>query len=487
MSSAVPELNQANPAVYHLDLTDSAAGRQAMSAPDDSAWIDPLLQANEAWFCRLRWVVVGVLLSTGLIGLFPGWLRKAGLIVSPWYPLVCALVLAVLNITFIQFSRDGRRLRPHAVHLLLWAQIASDLLVLTAVIHWLGHSLSAAPFMYLFHVILACMVLPPTQSLGVAGLAAAFYLALLLLESVGVLSETNVVMHNASLPSLTTAPPAIGVISMLLVWGVIWYLVSRLASALRSRDRDLLLTNGRLRASIEERSQHMLQTTHQLKAPFAAIHAQCQLLMEGYCGTLPPSAQGTVEKISARCSVVARQIQEMLQLANLRSRGQTAPPCRQVNLEVLIDDVLSRVEPAARQRGVTFQREVQPVWIEAVEDHVTMIVDNLLLNAVNYSYANGTVTVTCRPAQPNQAVIMVRDHGIGIPREKLPRIFDDYYRTDEAVQHNRTSTGLGLAIVRQVARTDHVPITVESAPGWGTRFTVALPRHPRNTPSLNHN
>jgi two-component system phosphate regulon sensor histidine kinase PhoR len=69
----------------------------------------------------------------------------------------------------------------------------------------------------------------------------------------------------------------------------------------------------------------------------------------------------------------------------------------------------------------------------------------------------------------------VRDQGIGIPREKLPRIFDDYYRTEEAAQHNAGSTGLGLAIVRQVAREYRLPVQVESAPGWGTRFTVIFP------------
>ena len=115
---------------------------------------------------------------------------------------------------------------------------------------------------------------------------------------------------------------------MLLVWAVIWYLVSRLASALRSRDRELFISNRRLRASIEERSEHMLQTTHQLKAPFAAIHALSQLLLGDYCGNSPAPARATVEKISARCLVLARQIQEMLQLANLRSQGQTPPPRR---------------------------------------------------------------------------------------------------------------------------------------------------------------
>jgi signal transduction histidine kinase len=98
-----------------------------------------------------------------------------------------------------------------------------------------------------------------------------------------------------------------------------------------------------------------------------------------------------------------------------------------------------------------------------------------VVNAVTYSHDAGLVTVTCAAEPPGTATLVVRDQGIGIPREKLERIFDDYYRTEEAVQHNRASTGLGLAIVRQVACEDQLPVRVESAPGWGTRFTVAIP------------
>jgi signal transduction histidine kinase len=476
--AASPESIEATVAVYRLNLDDAPGKSQAPVMPHDQEWIEPLLQQNAVWFCRLRWMVIAALCGAGLAGFFPRPLQSLGLVLSPWWPLTAAGVLASLNVVFVTLiGRTADAHPPLSVRVLLWAQIVSDLLVLTAVIHWLGHRIPAAPFMYLFHIILACIVFTAGESLGVAGLAAAFYLFALLLESVGWLAASSVLVQNGanSEASLANAPAGVSVLSMLLIWGVIWYLVSRLASALRCRDRKLFISNRRLRASIEERSKHMLQTTHQLKAPFAAIHAQSQLLLGDYCGALPPQVRVTVEKMSARCVVLARQIQEMLQLANLRSQGQMPLPTRPVNLGTLIEDALTRAEPAARQRGVRFEKEIQPVTVQAVEDHLTMLVDNLLVNAVNYSYENGVVRITCRGQQPGEALMVIRDQGIGIPREKLPRIFDDYYRTEEAVQHNRASTGLGLAIVRQVACKDHVPITVESAPGWGTRFTVTLP------------
>ena len=97
---------------------------------------------------------------------------------------------------------------------------------------------------------------------------------------------------------------------------------------------------------------------------------------------------------------------------------------------------------------------------------------------MNYSHDHGTVEIRCHPKGKSEISLTVQDHGIGIPPEKLPRIFDDYYRTEEAVKHNRTSSGLGLAVVRQVAHATQAAVQVESAPNWGTRFTVTLPRKP---------
>lgn len=480
MPVKAPDRAEANLAIYSLDLANPGEPKDT-TAPKEREWLEPLWRQNAVWFCQLRWIVVGVLSLASLVGCMPQVLHRLGWVISPTLPLAAALILTALNLAFGRLARADDTMAPRVpVRVLLWAQIVTDLFVLTGVIHWIGHGLTAAPFMYLFHVILACVFFSPGESLAVLGLAAALYLVSEISHAFGLWNQGSGLLAEgippSAAPGLSRLPEFL--VPTLLIWIVIWYLVSRLASKLRSRDRELFVTNYRLRASIEERTQHMLQTTHQLKAPFAAIHAQSQLLLGEYCGVLPAAAKDSVERISARCLVLARQIQEMLQLANLRSHGQTPPSRRRIELNELLEESMARVEPAARQRGVQFQKEIQPVTVEGVQDHLTMLLDNLLVNAVNYSYTNGRVQVTCCSPLSGRAIVTIRDEGIGIPKEKLPRIFDDYYRTEEAVEHNRSSTGLGLAIVRQVARKDGVPVTVESAPGWGTRFTVTVPAGP---------
>ncbi len=476
--SAVPETDTPPLAVYRLHETNRKPVAPASAASEEHAWNEPLLRQNAIWFCRLRWMVVAVLAAAGIAGCFRFQLAALGLEIPPYWPLGTAALLSGMNVAFGRLvERDGEPGWAISIRLLLWAQIVTDLLVLTLVIHWLGSGLPSVQFMYLFHIILACIVFPPGESFLVAGLAAGFYLLCLFLESAGVLTRRSVMLGvtGPELLRFGREPFLFGVSSMLLIWAVIWYLVSRLAGTLRRRERELALTNLRLKASSEERAKHMLQTTHQLKAPFAAIHAQTQLLLGDYCGALPTAAREVVGKMSARCMALSRQIQEMLQLANLRSQGQTSPPTVNVDLATMLEAALGRIEPAARQRGIQLEKTIQPVKVSGVEDHLTMMFENLIVNAVNYSYDRGMVAVGCRVTDAGQPVVTVRDHGIGIPEDKLPRIFDDYYRTDEAVQHNRTSTGLGLAIVRQAAQEAGLEIEVESAPGWGTCFTINFP------------
>jgi signal transduction histidine kinase len=219
----------------------------------------------------------------------------------------------------------------------------------------------------------------------------------------------------------------------------------------------------------------MLHTAHQLKAPFDAIRSNALMMVEGYCGSLTEDAELVAKRIADRCEKVSQQIVDMLQLANLRSDKRASAAAVDVELADLVGQSIARVEPTAKHRGIRIEAELEPVTVRAVEEHLRVLVDNITSNAVNYSHENGTVTVACRTVSPRAVELTVRDRGIGIAADKLERVFQDYYRTSEAVQHNKASTGLGLAIVRQVARVAKIEVQVESGPGWGTQFSLTIP------------
>jgi signal transduction histidine kinase len=259
------------------------------------------------------------------------------------------------------------------------------------------------------------------------------------------------------------------------IWVVVWYLASHLSFMVRERDFELAETNRRLLAAQRERSRHMLATTHQLKAPFAAIYSNAQLLLQGYCGDIPDEAVQVIQRIIARCRRLTAEIQEMLQLANLGSASQEAPlKAKMVSTELLLW-CISQVDPMARERGIVFTTDIRPVALVGSEDHFKMLSVNLLSNAVVYSHENGQVHVTCRQDPNSEPVVTITDNGIGIAPDKLPHIFEEHYRTKEAVRHNKESSGLGLAIVKHVAEIYGIRIKVESRPGVGTRFELRFP------------
>ena len=463
-------------AVYDLSLAAPATDE----SPDDAA-DGPLPLHHAEWFCKLRWLVVAAMLALELVAFVAGpWLLRHGIRLHSGWPLGVAGVLALANAAYQAMLRAARGGAAAAVAAAarrsLWLQILVDLAVLTAVVHFLGSVETMAPMMYLIHIVLVCIFFSLSQSLAVTGIALAMYLLCVVLEVGGVVPAQLV--WNALSPLRSELPrgaPVAYVGSVAFIALTIWFLASRLAGALRQRDAALAASNRRLLAATDERARHMLQTTHQLKAPFAAIHANTQVLLGGFCGKIPDDAQQVIGKIADRCDMLSQEIKAMLQLANLRSSAQAPPQPVEVALHDVLRACLAALQPLAAKRGIGFVEDVAPATIRGVYDHVVMMIDNVLANAVAYSFDGQKVAVSCRPKPSGGAIVGIEDAGIGIPTTKLPQIFDDYYRTAEAVKHNKASTGLGLAIVRQVAMAGGVGVRVESAPQQGTLFTLDFP------------
>ncbi|MBM4032151.1 MAG: HAMP domain-containing histidine kinase [Planctomycetes bacterium] len=488
-------------ATYTLSFPDRASP-SAHAAPRALAHDLPeeLLLRNALWFCRLRWLVIGLFAAFGVLGLVPGLLPRLGLRPPGAWPLVAAAVLFAANLAWLAHAHTIAAKGRHApfrgerwnvplfqpVCMNLWAQIVADLVSLTLVVHHVGSLETFIAFAYLFHIVLSCIFFPRRWSLVVTALACALYLGTVALEEAGVLERAGI-YADASLRELMDHLPGVRLAHVAwapFTWFVVWYLAAHLSAEVHSRDRELAETNRLLLAAQEERRQHMLRTTHELKAPFSAIHANVQLLTKGHCGQLPAEAQAVLGRITTRCRRLAAEIQEMLQLANLHSVTQEPLPTAQLDLAAIMRWSLARVAPMAQERQIALDADLHPAPVWAVEDHAKMVFANLLSNAITYSHPGGHVRVEVAPQHGGSASVVVQDHGIGIEPAKLPRIFEPYYRAEEAVRHNRESTGLGLAIVRQAAEADGLTVHVESEPNVGTRFTVLFPPSPPRSPGL---
>jgi len=466
---------------YTYQLPVAAAPSEPPSAAEGAAASlrDALLVGNLLWFVRLRWVAISALIGFGAAGLLVrGAFPPLGLRPPTGWPFLIAALLLLANLGYLGHARLIVRNPQHrGAAWNLWVQIVADLLALTVVVYFLGSLETAAPFMYLAHVVLACIFFPRWQSFVVVVVASGLYAACVIVERLEIVHTPGIYLDPLLRQAMTghSAFPWVTASSALGIFFVVWFLASHLSSLVRQQERELADANVRLTIAQRDKTRHMLRTTHELKAPFAAIAANAQLLLRGNCGVLPGEAAEVVRRIAARCRRLAIEIQEMLQLANLQSADEQPKPLR-LDLAEMVHWAIARVGAAAQARRVTVDADLAPAHVVAVEDHIKMLLTNIIANAVVYSYEGGSVRVRCHATAADGPVITIEDEGIGIPADKLPRIFDEYYRTEEAVRHNKDSTGLGLAIVRHVAASLEIRVQVESAPNCGTRFTLRFPR-----------
>ncbi len=437
---------------------------------------ESLLVQNALWFCRIRWLVIATVVSYGILGLFPRLVDYFGTRPPGAWPFAIAVVLTFCNLAFLYFARA--KASPARTMFNLWSQIIADLLVLTTVVYFVGSMETNIAFAYLFHIVLSCVFFSHKQSLIVTLMAIGMFATCIIAEYVLKIMPSMSIFAKSSHEQYTSPVLATLTVNFFVaigIWIVVWYLASHLSSMVRRRDFELAETNRRLMAAQEERSRHMLATTHQLKAPFAAIYSNAQLLLQGYCGDIPDEALQVIQRITSRSRRLTAEIQEMLQLANLSSTSQQSLPRTKIVSTELLMWCISQVDPIAREHGIVFKADIYPIAMMGTEDHFKMLFVNLLSNAVRYSHRNGQVHISCYRGPNSEPIVTIADNGIGISANKLPRIFEEHYRTKESVQHNKESSGLGLAIVKHIAELYRIRIRVESCPGFGTKFELKFP------------
>jgi signal transduction histidine kinase len=461
---------------YTLRVEDETAEPEHEEREQTAAFDLPLLANNVRWFCRLRWIVILVLSVYGSIDFSPG-LTRILVFRSPGaWPFLVSLFLLGANLVYLVHAKLCIVRTESILHarMNLWSQIVIDLSVLTLVIYHIGALETYAPFMYLFHTTLVCLFFSRAQSFIVVGLASGLYASLVFVE-VNQLTHSTGIYSNRDLKEAILLSPEGYYVNILLFLGIIcvvWYLTSGLSERVRKRDRELMKLNKRLVKAQEEKDRYMLRTTHELKAPFAAIEASVQLLRKGYCGELSDDAMAVLGRIDRRCKRLGNEILEMLQLANLRSIDMRDLPWQEIDLAEELEWSMNQIRYIAEERRVTIEAKLTSIRLPGLKEQLRILFANLLSNAILYSNEGGVVGVQCERDTRGMPRITIRDDGIGIAPEKISKIFDEYYRTDEAVKHNKSSSGLGLAIVKRIALLHNITVAVESKLNAGTAFTL---------------
>jgi two-component system sensor histidine kinase SenX3 len=222
------------------------------------------------------------------------------------------------------------------------------------------------------------------------------------------------------------------------------------------------------------RRDFVANISHELKTPVGALALLAETMLDE---DDPDVTRRLAERLAAEAFRVGNTIDDLLELSRLEVATGLAADA--VSVAQFVADAVERVRGAAEQRGIEIEVEEAPVRLTVVGDRRQLVsaVTNLVDNAVKYSEPGSAVAVRAR-TDGVWLDVTVRDHGMGIPRRDLERIFERFYRVDRARSRETGGTGLGLAIVRHVASNHRGEVRVESREGVGSTFTLRLPAGP---------
>lgn len=245
----------------------------------------------------------------------------------------------------------------------------------------------------------------------------------------------------------------------------------------RHEYEDQLLQARRLaEASSAAKAKFLSMMSHDLRTPLTTIYGNAQMLASENFGPLTAEQREAVRAIAEACRVQLTLISDILEFARLDSGRIELRP-----RPVAVLDVIERAEMLMRVQtadaGLTLRRELgcdERTCVLADSARLQQILLNLLTNAVKYTPPGGEITIACITAG-DRVRICVRDTGMGIAPEQLPRIFAPFVQLDPSVPGG---VGLGLAISRDLARAMDGDVTAESAPGAGSLFVIDLPSAP---------
>jgi two-component system, OmpR family, phosphate regulon sensor histidine kinase PhoR len=248
-----------------------------------------------------------------------------------------------------------------------------------------------------------------------------------------------------------------------------------------------LLQDGRLRGVVAVfhdisalkqaeriRRDFVANVSHELRTPITVIRGYAETLLSGALADDPERGERFLGIINNHAQRLSTLISDLLSLSELEA-GETVMKTESVSLEGAVQQVLQLLEFKTEQKGLTIVIQGLQGLPEVLADRgrLDQVLMNLLDNATKYSHEGGTVTVS-GALEGDLVRVWVRDTGVGIPGKDLPRLFERFYRVDEARSRERGGTGLGLSIVKHIVQAHGGSVDVQSTQGEGSEFSFTL-------------
>lgn len=244
----------------------------------------------------------------------------------------------------------------------------------------------------------------------------------------------------------------------------------------KERTAELAKLNEELKRLNKAKSNFVSAVSHELRTPLTSIKGYASILMTGKLGEVTPAQKERLEKIDKHSNNLTHLINNLLDIARIES-GRVQMAIRETSLKEILDSAMDIINPQAREKGIPLKlnNKAKTDKIMADQSQLERVFLNLLSNAIKFTPEKGKITVSVED-KDGFIEFGIEDSGIGIPRQDLEKVFEEFFRSENAQSQGVKGTGLGLSLVKQIVEAHKGKIWVESELGKGTKFSFTIPK-----------
>jgi signal transduction histidine kinase len=249
-----------------------------------------------------------------------------------------------------------------------------------------------------------------------------------------------------------------------------------LEQKVEERTHELAFANERLKELDRLKSDFVSNVSHELRTPLTAIKGAVDLILREVAGPLTEKQIHYLTRVRSNTQHLAGLINDLLDLSKIES-GKIEVKSSLVSMGGLVHEVVETLRPIAVEKGIALEAAIpeQSIMVWADRDKINQVLMNLIGNAIKFTPAHGTVTVSASRNGDERVQVSVSDTGPGVPPEEKEKIFDKFYQVGEVDGVKPKGTGLGLAICKALVELHGGRIWVESEMNRGSTFYFTLP------------
>ncbi|MCA9936884.1 MAG: GAF domain-containing protein, partial [Anaerolineales bacterium] len=251
---------------------------------------------------------------------------------------------------------------------------------------------------------------------------------------------------------------------------------ARLFEELEERAEELAEAYEELKESDRLKDELVQNVSHELRTPLTFVKGYVDLLLDGEMGLMNTAQQEALQIVSTKTDEITRLIADIMTLQRIDNSNLQM---QQISMKGLVKNSVAGHNLVAEKNGLILETHLPQTDPEAFVDQgrINQVLDNLIGNAIKFSPDGGKIVITLED-KGDKILLSVKDEGVGVPEDKILRIFDRFYQVDGSSRRRFGGTGLGLAIAKRIVEAHQGMIWVESKINQGSTFYFELPKQP---------